>query len=149
VAGEPNGSIEPEDAVSKPSGDDLGEKLIDPKAHEISASDLADDVAELDETTELVRQAVAARPVKRERANAPVKKDAPTSKRDVKSEEESGASPVTFVKQSVAELKKTVWPSGDDVKQYFIVVLIFVLFVMTIVAGLDFLFGWGILKWLG
>jgi preprotein translocase subunit SecE len=129
VADEPNGSIDPEDAVTEPSGDELAERP--------------------DEASELARQAASTRPVKRERANAPVKKGVPTRKRDLKSDEESGTGPITFVKQSVDELKKTVWPSGDDVKQYFVVVLVFVLVMMVVVAGLDFLFGWGLIKWLG
>ncbi|MDR0435702.1 MAG: preprotein translocase subunit SecE [Propionibacteriaceae bacterium] len=166
MADEPNGPVEPEDAVTEPSGDELGEELIDPESFEIpeeelavEAEELADtseddtepvaDEEQLDEATELARQAVSTRPAKRERANAPVKKGTPTRKRDVKPEDEGGTGPITFVKQSVEELRKTVWPSGDDVKQYFVVVLVFVLFMMVVVAGFDYLFGWGLLKWLG
>jgi preprotein translocase subunit SecE len=117
---------------------------------EIEAAEAGELDEELSDTdSELERQAAATRPVKRERTNAPVKKGAPTRKRDLKPEEEAGVGPVTFVKQSVDELKKTVWPDGDDVKQYFVVVLVFVLFMMVVVAGLDFVFGWGLLKWLG
>ena len=42
-----------------------------------------------------------------------------------------------------------VWPSGATTRQYFFVVLVFVLFIMLIVAGLDALFGWLLLLWLG
>ncbi|WP_316670910.1 preprotein translocase subunit SecE [uncultured Propionibacterium sp.] len=45
--------------------------------------------------------------------------------------------PWGFAKQSVDELKRVIWPSGQEVSQYFVVVLAFVVFIMAIVAGLD------------
>ncbi len=50
-------------------------------------------------------------------------------------------SPATFYRQVVAELRKVVWPTQQQVVTYFFVVLVFVLFMMAIVAGLDFAFG--------
>ena len=50
-------------------------------------------------------------------------------------------SPTTFYRQVVAELRKVVWPTQQQVVTYFIVVLVFVLVMMAIVAGLDFAFG--------
>lgn len=50
-------------------------------------------------------------------------------------------SPTTFYRQVVAELRKVVWPTQQQVGTYFIVVLVFVLVMMAIVAGLDFAFG--------
>ena len=50
-------------------------------------------------------------------------------------------SPTTFYRQIVAELRKVVWPTRPMVVNYFFVVLVFVLFMMAIVAGLDFGFG--------
>ncbi len=47
-------------------------------------------------------------------------------------------SPITFYRQVVAELRKVVWPTRPQVVNYFFVVLVFVLFMMAIVAGLDF-----------
>ena len=44
----------------------------------------------------------------------------------------------TFYRQVVAELRKVVYPTQQQVVTYFIVVLIFVLVMMSIVAGLDF-----------
>ena len=38
----------------------------------------------------------------------------------------------------MGELKKVVWPTGEQTGQYFVVVLVFVLFIMAVVAGLDF-----------
>lgn len=90
----------------------------------------------------------AAKPVKRKHSQAPVKKAKPT-KRQGEAAEREGTGPVKFAKQSVGELKKVVWPTGDQTRQYFVVVLVFVLFIMTFVAGLDALFGWGLLQVLG
>ena len=50
-------------------------------------------------------------------------------------------SPITFLRQVIAELRKVVWPTRPMVVNYFFVVLVFVLVMMAIVAGLDFGFG--------
>jgi preprotein translocase subunit SecE len=50
-------------------------------------------------------------------------------------------SPTTFYRQVVAELRKVVWPTRPMVVNYFFVVLVFVLFMMAFVAGLDYGFG--------
>jgi len=50
-------------------------------------------------------------------------------------------SPVTFYRQVVAELRKVVWPTQQQLITYFIVVMVFVLVVMTIVSALDVAFG--------
>ncbi len=50
-------------------------------------------------------------------------------------------SPTTFYRQVIAELRKVVWPTRPQVVNYFWVVLVFVLFMMAIVAGLDYGFG--------
>ena len=50
-------------------------------------------------------------------------------------------SPITFYRQVIAELRKVVWPTRPQVVSYFWVVLVFVLFMMAIVAGLDYGFG--------
>jgi len=87
-----------------------------------------------------------ARPVRRSVTQAPVKKDRPTRKRD-EAVQVSGTrtTPFAFIRQAVGELRKVVWPSGDQVGQYFVVVLVFVLFLMLVVAGLDYLFGQALL----
>jgi preprotein translocase subunit SecE len=46
-------------------------------------------------------------------------------------------SPVTFYRQVVAELRKVVWPTQEQLITYFIVVMVFVLVMMTIVSLLD------------
>jgi len=89
-------------------------------------------------------------PVRRQLTQAPVKKDSATrTQADATKVVAKGGNPATFVRQSVGELKKVVWPSGEVTGQYFVVVLVFVLVLMTFVVGLDTLFGWGLVKWLG
>lgn len=56
-------------------------------------------------------------------------------------EDRQRTSPITFYRQSLAELRKVVWPTRPQVVNYFFVVLVFVLIMMAIVAGLDFGFG--------
>ncbi|WP_165372352.1 preprotein translocase subunit SecE [Nocardioides iriomotensis] len=50
-------------------------------------------------------------------------------------------SPATFYRQVVAELRKVVWPTQEQLVTYFIVVLVFVAVVMTVVSLLDLGFG--------
>ncbi|WP_232680656.1 preprotein translocase subunit SecE [Nocardioides sp. R-C-SC26] len=47
----------------------------------------------------------------------------------------------TFYRQVVAELRKVVWPTQEQLVTYFFVVLAFVLVMMTIVSLLDLGFG--------
>ena len=55
--------------------------------------------------------------------------------------EQPRTSPVTFYRQVVAELRKVVWPTQDQLVTYFIVTLVFVAFFMTMVSLLDLGFG--------
>jgi len=50
-------------------------------------------------------------------------------------------SPVTFYRQVVAELRKVVWPSQQQLVTYFIVVMAFVLVMIALVSVLDLVFG--------
>ena len=64
--------------------------------------------------------------------------------RPVRSTSSSGpkrTSPTTFYRQIVAELRKVVWPTQQQLVTYFIVVMVFVLVIMTIVSLLDLGFG--------
>ena len=49
-----------------------------------------------------------------------------------------------FYRQVVAELRKVIWPSRQQLVTYTLVVLVFVSFMVALVAGLDFLFGLGV-----
>ena len=106
---------------------------------------------EAEETNEAESAEASDAPVKRNQTVAPVKKAKPTPKRkDAKAPVETKrTTPVLFVKQSIGELKQVKWPTATQVRQYFWVVLVFVLFIMTYVAGLDHIFGWIALKLLG
>ena len=50
-------------------------------------------------------------------------------------------SPVTFYRQVVAELRKVVWPTQQQLVTYLIVVLVFVLAMIAYVSLLDLGFG--------
>jgi preprotein translocase subunit SecE len=56
---------------------------------------------------------------------------------------------VRFYRQVVAELRKVVWPTRQQLSTYFLVVLTFVLFVISIVSVLDLAFGWAMFKIFG
>ena len=53
------------------------------------------------------------------------------------SSKERRTTPADFLRQVVAELRKVVWPTREQLVTYFWVVLVFVLVVMTLVALLD------------
>ena len=60
----------------------------------------------------------------------------------VKSEKSRGrTSPITFYRQVIAELRKVVWPTQQQLVTYFIVVMVFVLIMMAIVSLLDLALG--------
>ena len=73
-------------------------------------------------------------PAKRGSTSAP--KGTPTAKRDVQ-EAEGRTTPAIFVRQSVGELRKVVYPTGQQLGNYFVVVLVFVLFIIAFVSLLD------------
>jgi preprotein translocase subunit SecE len=45
--------------------------------------------------------------------------------------------PVLFYRQVIAELRKVVWPTQQQLVTYFFVVMAFVVFMMALVASLD------------
>ena len=47
----------------------------------------------------------------------------------------------TFYRQVIAELRKVVYPTQEQLVTYFIVVMVFVIVMMGIVTGLDLAFG--------
>ncbi len=48
-----------------------------------------------------------------------------------------GGKPTRFVRESVSELRKVLWPSRNELVTYSIVVIVFVVIMVAIVAGLD------------
>lgn len=104
--------------------------------------------ADSSEPETLAAQVRASRPARKSPDVA--KKDAPTpSRRKTATATEKRTTPRQFVNQSVDELKKVVWPTGAQVRQYFGVVLVFVLFIMAYVVALDTGFGALLLKLFG
>lgn len=61
--------------------------------------------------------------------------------RSVSSSSDKRTSPVTFYRQVIAELRKVVWPTQQQLITYFIVVMVFVVVIMTFVSLLDLGFG--------
>ncbi len=51
---------------------------------------------------------------------------------------------VIFLREVVAELRKVIWPSRQNLVTYTLVVLVFVSFMVALVALLDFLVGRGV-----
>jgi preprotein translocase subunit SecE len=51
---------------------------------------------------------------------------------------------VRFLREVVAELRKVIWPSRRNLVTYTLVVLVFVSFMVALVALLDFLVGQGV-----
>ena len=59
----------------------------------------------------------------------------------VRSEKRQRTNPVTFYRQVIAELRKVVWPTQQQLVTYLIVVLVFVLVMIAYVSVLDLGFG--------
>jgi preprotein translocase subunit SecE len=70
------------------------------------------------------------------RKAAPQPKGTPTAKRDAVPTHQR-TTPVAFAKQSIGELRKVVYPTGQQLGNYFVVVLVFVLFIIAFVSLLD------------
>ena len=60
-------------------------------------------------------------------------------RRDGKAEKRT--TPVTFYRQVVAELRKVVWPTQEQLVTYFLVTMVFVVFFMALISALDLGFG--------
>jgi preprotein translocase subunit SecE len=137
------------------------EHLAEADAYEISseefeAEELTDGEAEdaeeqLSAAEMTARAAASTRPVRRSAGPGPSKKDHATPRRD--RAESSGrvrrTTPVQFVRESAGELRKVVRPSALQLRQYFVVVLVFVLLVIGFVTALDLMYGWALLKMFG
>ncbi|WP_205473289.1 preprotein translocase subunit SecE [Nocardioides sp. SYSU D00038] len=55
--------------------------------------------------------------------------------------EQKRTGPSTFYRQVVAELRKVVWPTQEQLITYFFVVMIFVVVMMALISALDLGFG--------
>jgi preprotein translocase subunit SecE len=48
-----------------------------------------------------------------------------------------GGKPTRFVRESVSEMRKVLWPSRSELVTYSIVVIVFVVIMVALVSGLD------------
>lgn len=91
----------------------------------------------------------AARPTGKRQAagvQTPVKAS-PARAKD--SDELSTRNPLVFIGQIVEEMRKVIWPTARQMVVYSIVVLLFLIFMMALVWGVDTLTGLGIRSLLG
>ncbi len=65
----------------------------------------------------------------------------PRNERERGREADKRTSLPTFYRQVVAELRKVVWPTQEQLITYFFVVMVFVLVMIAIVSALDLGFG--------
>ena len=61
--------------------------------------------------------------------------------RSVASSSDKRTNPVTYYRQVVAELRKVVWPTQQELITYFIVIMVFVSAIMAFISLLDLGFG--------
>jgi len=60
--------------------------------------------------------------------------------------EDEKTSPAQFVGEVRGELRKVVWPSREELINYSVVVFITIVILTSIIAGLDYLAGEGVLE---
>ena len=152
------GPVDAPDDVSEPSLDEAD--IAEPEdeadiADEDVADDDADEVADEpngDSDAKVLEPAgVGATAGRRQEGCGPDgprwsdTEECPTTRRDQPVKRER-TTPLKFVKQSVGELRKVVYPTGEQLIKYFVVVLVFVLFVIAYVSLLDLGFGAAIFK---
>lgn len=122
----------------------------DPTADELDLEAMGLEDVELTEEEQVALAAASARPARKSaEAEAPAGKGraTPRQRRQRPEDEDRRATPAEFVRESAAELKKVVWPTGSQLQQYFVVVLVFVLIMIAIVSLLDLGFG-SLLFWI-
>jgi preprotein translocase subunit SecE len=160
AAAELPGDPEPADELADPSIDDEPEDLTEPEDpdadfHEIVRNSGVSDANDPDgnagdgDGKVLEPAGVGAAAAGRSGSTArptPTPKGTPTSKRDQPAKREPRTTPAKFVRQSVGELRKVVYPTGEQLIKYFVVVLVFVLFIIAYVSVLDLAFGAAIFK---
>ena len=133
------------EAPQEPEAADVPEE---PEVAEEPEPDEEPEDALVTEAEQIAAKVASARPVRK--TEPEIKGRAtPKQERAVRTDERPRVGPITFVKQSVEELKKVNWPSLDQWQQYFIVVLVFVLIVIAYVGLLDLGFGALLLKIFG
>jgi preprotein translocase subunit SecE len=67
------------------------------------------------------------------------------TEKKVKDKESLPTRVVQFIRETVSELRRVVWPTREQVVTYTIVVLVFVTFMSLLVSAIDLLVGRGVL----
>lgn len=145
-------------AESAPAPDGAADEVVDDKvelAEEFADQADAGDVPELDASQadevnagngELVSVGAPGTRSTRERGSSRIEKKGRATPRQRTARTGKRTGPIAFVSESIAELRKVVYPTGPQLLNYFVVVLIFVLFIIAFVSLLDLGFGWAVLK---
>jgi preprotein translocase subunit SecE len=68
-------------------------------------------------------------------------KDSKNDKKDVKKAKKPRKSPMVFVREVIAELKKVTWPTKKEIGSYSLVVVVFITVMAVILFALDSVFG--------
>lgn len=152
----------PEDDLAEPAADDVrggrtaarAMSAEGPVADEPTDEELQD--GDGPSEPELAGVSASRRPVRRDRAQdgsgagtelAPRKGRATRRRDEGEADTAPGrTNPATFVNESVGELRKVVWPTAEQMRTYFVVVLVFVVFMIAVTSLLDLLFGWALLQ---
>jgi preprotein translocase subunit SecE len=139
------------DSAELSAATDTSEDLED-RQSELNGSEVAKETSSNSQSGKVLQPAgvgakTSGTSAKTEQARRPGRapKGAPTNKRDQPVKRER-TTPIKFVKQSIGELRKVVYPTGQQLINYFVVVLVFVLFVIAYVSLLDLGLGWAIFK---
>jgi preprotein translocase subunit SecE len=126
--------------------DDTTPDVEDTTAAEAVAFDDDPAVAEAEAIAE---QVASSRPVRKTAVETKKGRATPKQRRAGADEEEKRTGPIEFISQCIKELKEVNWPTLNQWQQYFWVVLVFVLFVITYVSLLDLGIGAGLLAIFG
>jgi preprotein translocase subunit SecE len=132
-----------------------GKDAVDEDLEEILDDASDDDVDEIDDEADVDTDEDEEEPVSRRRGGTATKvkkASVDTDKRTaVKSEDRVGifGRLLRFFREVVAELRKVIWPTRKELLTYATVVIVFVAFIVTIVALLDTGFAWAVLKVFG
>ena len=160
LPGDEPDDTEPADELADPSIDDEPEDLTEPDdpdadfnqiVRNSGVSDSNDPDGNADDGDDKVLEpaGVGAAAAGRSGSTArptPTPKGKPTGKLYQPAKREPRTTPAKFVRQSVGELRKVVYPTGEQLIKYFVVVLVFVLFIIALVSLLDLAFGAAVFK---
>lgn len=122
--------------------EDLDEVLVDDEA----LDDVVDDDSDEDEPVTTGRRGATAVKTK-----AKTDSEAAEKAERARAEERVGivGRLFRFLREVIAELRKVIWPTRKELVTYTTVVIVFVTIMFTIVATLDAVFAWGVLKVFG